>query len=248
LARKTRFFAERTRSSSLLHFFRRQRPRSRRPLTRCPFGDDIPLSVNLFSAYPEMPMPASTIARKLDSLRKLTHIERFYTLETDPHEVRTGIPITFTLLSAWSPGVQAKLDLVKGAHGDWQSRFARGHYCFLAEHDGHPTCFGWASAGEWGGAGPAKPLARDSFFGYDVLTNPDFRGHSIAPAGMAYRASEMCKLGFPRSCTTIRDRNVASQNGARKVGYVRTPYTVRVFRMKWLYGLQSGGPPPNFLP
>lgn len=193
-------------------------------------------------------MATNTLVQRLERWSTFSQIERFYVLEREPNNVQPATTARFELHRSWSVEFQRMLDAVRGEPGDDRARIVRGHSCAMAFVNDEPACFGWASPTNWGGAGVQQPLAIDANFSYDVMTSPRFRGLRLAPALLAFKARRLRDLGFPRSLTTVRDTNVASQNSIRKVGYVRTEHTVRVYRMRLMSILQSGGPPPSFLP
>ena len=180
--------------------------------------------------------------------RPLWHDERFFVLDGEPAGVDTPIPLTFTRHATWSAELDAALRIIRGDVGNAEHRISRGHTCFVIRHDEEPVGCGWASIGEWGGDGPSKALAAAAAFVYDGFTRPDYRGKRIAPARQMHVARQLRADGCVRICTTIRDDNVASQKAAMRAGYRRTDHFVRVYRMRIMGWLQSGGPPPEFLP
>lgn len=180
--------------------------------------------------------------------RPLWRDERFYVLEDEPAAVEPLIPLTFERHTVWSARLDKALNVIRGTLGNAESRLSRGHSCFVLRHDDEPVGCGWASIGEWGGDGPPKQLAGDAAFVYDGFTRSEYRGKRIAPARQMHVARQLRLDGCVRICTTIRDDNVASQKAALRAGYRRTDHFVRVYRMRIMGWLQSGGPPPEFLP
>lgn len=189
-------------------------------------------------------LAATTSAR----FRPLWHDERFYVLDGPPSPVEAAVPLSFERYTAWSEELETAIRTIRESAANLEPRFARGHSCFILRHDGAPVGCGWASVGEWGGDGPARPLTTDAAFVYDGFTRADYRGKRIAPARQAHVANTLRAQGCVRICTTIRDDNVASQKAALRAGYRRTEHLVRVYRMRIMSWLQSGGPPPEFLP
>ena len=189
-----------------------------------------------------------TVSRKLRSAIHAVRVERFYVLSGPPKSVQTTLPCEIRCVTKFTPEIGGELTRIKGFEVNWKRRFDMSHRCYLTFCDGKAVGYGWVSPGSWllGLEQPLGLLAPDVAFIYDEITMDGFRGKRLAPARLAFMATDMSGLGFPRSCQLIADDNYPSQRSASLAGYQSTTSVIRLHRVALRFRFPEGAPPPEF--
>lgn len=188
-----------------------------------------------------------TFSRKLRSAFHAVRIERFYTLYGLPNLVAAAIAYEVQSVTKFSPDIGQELTRIKGFDVNWQRRFDLGHRCYLTICDGRAVGYGWVSPASWllGLEHSLGRLASDVAFIYDEITTERYRGKKLAPARLAYMATDMHKQGYVRSCQLIADDNLPSQRSALSAGYRPSANVIRLHRFAMHFRFPLGGPPPE---
>jgi RimJ/RimL family protein N-acetyltransferase len=96
---------------------------------------------------------------------------------------------------------------------------AEGQVCFSGRLSGKVVFFGWAQFDERRPGGDCRiPIPKAAAFIYRCFTHPDYRGHGVYPAALAFMFKKLRSEGFQTVYIDHATDNVASQRGIAKLG------------------------------
>jgi RimJ/RimL family protein N-acetyltransferase len=106
---------------------------------------------------------------------------------------------------------------------DVRRRFADGHRCFMALHEGRPIHSTWAARGRL----PSKylgrdiPLAATESASFGTFTSPEARGRGVGALVRAMQANALRDDGCRRFLSLVLPENPAALRMNEKLGYRR---------------------------
>ncbi len=179
--------------------------------------------------------------------RRLVLIE--HPLDEPLVEVEARLPVVITLLDESEIDEYAAFrpDADPSVIGD---RLRSGHRCFVARHEGRIVHAGWAAIGRAyiDYLHREIRLAPDEAYSYESFTEPDFRGHNIAPARLAAMLRHFRDAGYRRTMGGVLPENKPSLRPGEKNG--GRPFAVmgyfRFGRWRWDFcRLKGKSAPPG---
>jgi L-amino acid N-acyltransferase YncA len=167
-----------------------------------------------------------------------SHTQRFCVLDLKKNsKLQLSETVRVVLYDNTNQASYETLTIIKGNISDWNSRWQKGHKCYMAYCSGEPAAYVWASDDYWR-VRKGHRLPDKSAFLYDGITIKKWRNKGVFQAVLSKITDDFFAKGYKKLYCVVDDKNNPSKHALQKLGFCSTNDIIHIYKFLRVFRFQ----------